>query len=197
MGEKGELEASPADILRVLSFIDGEVRLGNPDVKPVFERYKKEFGAVMNRRYRGPIFVIFLIVPLPIIFIYLSGACCISGAIVGLISAFIVVVVMLEIPTLVEKPNGYWKESVKDFLDVFEPLEEALKAEGWTYEKVRVSRFFEVDVDTTVYILDTGHPPVYVVVWKMGSKALMHIGYRTEEKGDKLLLLTKKIAWAT
>ena len=197
MGVEGELGLTREQVLRVLSFVDGQVQLADPRMDRAHQRYKEDFSREMNRRYRLPLLLVFIVFIVALVASRVTDLCCTSGVAVGLLVVYVFVVLVLELRSVLEGPRGYWRESVKDFLDVFEPLEAALKEAGWKgFLKVRASHFFDVPYDTTVYILDPGHPPVYVVVWKMGDKALIHVGYRSDEAPDRLRQLAEKLAWA-
>jgi hypothetical protein len=192
VGVTGYEGRPPPEYLEVLRFVDRELGLGNPDIEAVFAAYKKDFNKLMNRRFRVPMFFVLLLVPVIFALLWISDTCCLSIFIVGIVGVYVLAIVIAEIPVVVERPNGFEKDSIKDYTESFETNEARFAEEGLYSVKIDVSDFFQVKVPTYLYIFELGPPPFYAVMWKMDSKSLCHIGYRTEGNSERLKALTSK-----
>jgi hypothetical protein len=192
VGVTGYEGRPPPEYLEVLRFVDREVGLGNPDIENVFAAYKRDFHRQMNRRYRIPLFIVLLLAPAFFAMIWISDICCLSMVIVVIIGVYALVVIIAEIPIVVDRPNGFEKDSIKKYAESFDVNESHFAQEGFYSVKIDVSNFFQVKVPTYLYILELGPPPLYAVMWKMEGHSLCHIGYRTAENEDRLRKLASK-----
>ncbi|NIT77008.1 MAG: hypothetical protein GWO44_08830, partial [Thermoplasmata archaeon] len=127
-----------------------------------------------------------------------GSGCCSLGVFGGVIALVFGVVTLVGWGMVVEEPHGYWKRSDMSYDRAVENLEKLLSDEEYiAFEKADVARFFEVDTKTTFYLLEmSGPPPVYIIVWKDGNRAVFHLGPRTDDDPDRLKPLSKKIAWS-
>ncbi len=126
-----------------------------------------------------------------------GSGCCSLGVFVGVIVAIFAVVTLIGWGMIIAEPHGYWKRSDMSYDKAVKNLEKLLSDEEFiAFEKADVARFFEVDTETTFYLLDMSPPPVYIIVWKDGDRALFHLGPRTDDDPDRLRPLSKKIAWS-
>lgn len=180
------MERPPPEYLEVIRFVDRQVGLGTPDMKRVFAQYKKDFNRKANRLFRLPLVFLLLLPALALAVLWVEGTCCLSLAIVVIVGVFILLVIIAEMPVVVERPHGFEKESIQDYDKSIKVNEGHFLDEGLTYLKIDVSDFFHVSVPTLLYVFELGPPPYYAIVWKMDGKSLCHVGYRTPENSDRL-----------
>jgi hypothetical protein len=192
VGVTGSLGQPPPEYLEVMRFVDRQVGLGKPDMRGVFSQYKRDFNRKANRLIRLPLLVVLLVPSLVLAILWVEGTCCLSLAVVAIVGVYLLMMIIAEIPVVVERPNGFEKESIQGYKESFKVNEGHFADEGLAFVKIDVSDFFLVSEPTHLYIFELGPPPLYAVIWRMEGKSLCHVGYRTEENSDRLKRIASK-----
>jgi len=160
-------------------------------------RRKAKTNRMMRSIAPGAVFIV-IVSMFVILMIGQDEVCCTIGVFVGLIGVLAFAIMAIGWGYVVVEPTGYWKKSDQDYEKAVTGLEKLLSDEkGIAFERVDVSRFFQVEIKTTFYLLDITPFPVYVIVWKDGDKAQIHLGPRRVDDTHQHKPLAKRIAWST